>query len=119
MKFTRKRKNYRLNNTRAAATMPALTRQTPSASTLVHTLGFPRMGAQRGAVGREREIDVAETGQHLVDLRDNRSTLGCVVVPVAFYLDVVEPLLGRSSGVVYVLPETGSVRDLIRSAESG
>lgn len=51
--------------------------------------------------------------------RDNRSTLGCVVVPVAFYLDVVEPLLGRSSGVVYVLPETGSVRDLIRNAESG
>lgn len=47
MKFTRKRKNYRLNNTRAAATMPAMTRQTPSASTLVHTLGFPRMGAQR------------------------------------------------------------------------
>ena len=50
--------------------------------------------------------------------RDNRSTLGCVVVPVAFYLDVVEPLLGRSRGVVYVLPETRSVRDFIRAAES-
>lgn len=51
--------------------------------------------------------------------RDNRSTLGCVVVPVAFYLDVVEPLLGRSRGVVYVLPETRSVRDLIRDADNG
>lgn len=51
--------------------------------------------------------------------KDNRSTLGCVVVPVAFYLDVIEPLLGRSRGVVYVLPERGSARDLIRNAESG
>lgn len=51
--------------------------------------------------------------------RDNRSTLGCVVVPVTFYLDVIEPLLGRSRGVVYVLPETRSVRELIRDAEEG
>ena len=27
--------------------MPAMKRQNPSAQTLVHTLGFPRMGAQR------------------------------------------------------------------------
>ncbi|MBL0419889.1 L,D-transpeptidase [Ramlibacter sp. AW1] len=38
--------------------------------------------------------------------RDNRDTLGCVVVPVAFYLDQVQPLLSRRS-VVYVLPEAG------------
>ena len=40
--------------------------------------------------------------------RDNRASLGCVVVPVAFYLQQVEPLLGRSRSVVYVLPELGS-----------
>ena len=42
---------------------------------------------------------------------DNRASLGCVVVPVRFYETVVQPLLGRSRGVVYVLPETHSARD--------
>jgi hypothetical protein len=41
---------------------------------------------------------------------DNRITLGCIVVPVAFYEGVVEPLLGRQRGVVYVLPENGPVQ---------
>ncbi|MET0351508.1 MAG: L,D-transpeptidase [Rhizobacter sp.] len=36
---------------------------------------------------------------------DNRISLGCIVVPVAFYEQVVSPVLGRSRGVVYVLPE--------------
>lgn len=38
---------------------------------------------------------------------DNRASLGCVVVPVAFYRDVVERVLGQVRSVVYVLPETG------------
>ena len=37
---------------------------------------------------------------------DRRASLGCVVVPVAFYDSVVGPTLGRERGVVYVLPET-------------
>ena len=37
---------------------------------------------------------------------DNKVSLGCVVVPVAFYLQQVEPLLGQGRSVVYVLPET-------------
>ncbi len=37
---------------------------------------------------------------------DNKISLGCVVVPVAFYLEQVEPLLGRGRSVVYILPET-------------
>ncbi len=37
---------------------------------------------------------------------ERRLSLGCVVVPVPFYLDVIEPLLGQRTGVVYVLPET-------------
>ena len=40
---------------------------------------------------------------------DNRISLGCVVVSVAFYETVVSPLLGRSRSVVYVLPEDSSV----------
>ncbi|MDP3309861.1 MAG: hypothetical protein Q8S56_02735 [Polaromonas sp.] len=40
---------------------------------------------------------------------DNRISLGCVVVPVAFYEAVVSPLLGTSRSVVYVLPEDSSV----------
>jgi hypothetical protein len=37
---------------------------------------------------------------------DNRISLGCVVVPVSFYESVIAPSLGKSQGVVYVLPET-------------
>ena len=44
---------------------------------------------------------------------DNRISLGCIVVPEAFYDDVVAPLLGRRHGVVYVLPESGSAQSLI------
>jgi hypothetical protein len=44
--------------------------------------------------------------------RAKRTSLGCVVVPVAFYESVVEPLLGKARGVVYVLPETQSVQEL-------
>jgi hypothetical protein len=47
---------------------------------------------------------------------DNRITFGCVVVPVAFYESVVEPLLGRQRGVVYVLPENGPVQAMFTSA---
>ena len=43
---------------------------------------------------------------------DNRISLGCVVVPVAFYDTVVGPLLGRQRGVVYVMPETQPVQAL-------
>jgi len=43
---------------------------------------------------------------------DNRISLGCIVVPAAFYEAVVEPLLGRQRGVVYVLPETRPVQAL-------
>jgi hypothetical protein len=44
---------------------------------------------------------------------DNRITLGCVVVPVAFYENVVDPLIGRRHAVVYVLPESGAIEGLL------
>jgi hypothetical protein len=37
---------------------------------------------------------------------DNRISLGCVVMDAGFYVTVVEPVLGRQRGVVYVLPES-------------
>lgn len=41
-----------------------------------------------------------------VSTDDNRISFGCVVVPVIFYESVIAPSLGKSHGVVYVLPET-------------
>ena len=43
---------------------------------------------------------------------DNRISLGCVIVDVAFYDAVVNPILGKNSSMVYVLPETRSVTTL-------
>jgi hypothetical protein len=61
--------------------------------------------------GRAHSIRAARLEQSSPDER--RVSLGCVVVPVKFYLDVIEPLLGRRSGVVYVLPEAQSARELM------
>ena len=46
--------------------------------------------------------------------QERRVSLGCIVVPVGFYLDVIEPLLGSRRGVVYVLPENQPVRELFQ-----
>jgi hypothetical protein len=40
---------------------------------------------------------------------DNRISAGCVVVPVAFYESVIQPVLGKARSVVYVMPEESSV----------
>jgi len=42
---------------------------------------------------------------------DKRISFGCVVVPVAFYEEVVRPTLGSARGTVYVLAEGGTMRD--------
>jgi hypothetical protein len=44
--------------------------------------------------------------------RAKRVSWGCVVVPVAFYEQVVEKVLGKARSVVYVMPETRPVRAL-------
>lgn len=49
-------------------------------------------------------------------LADRRVSLGCVVVPVAFYESVIAPLLGRGRSVVYVLPETRPLHTLFTQA---
>ena len=50
------------------------------------------------------------------DPADKRVSWGCVVVPVPFYLAVVEKVLGASRSVVYVLPETKSLATLLSSS---
>ena len=61
--------------------------------------------------GKAHAVRAARLADSTPDQR--RLSLGCVVVPVKFYLDVVQPLLGRRPGVVYVLPETAEARELI------
>jgi hypothetical protein len=46
---------------------------------------------------------------------DHRITYGCINVPVAFFHGVVAPLFRASPGVVYVLPEGRTARDLFGS----
>ena len=43
---------------------------------------------------------------------DKRASLGCIVVPEAFYDKLVLPALGSSRGMVYVLPETIPVEEV-------
>jgi hypothetical protein len=62
-----------------------------------------RPGASRGP--RELRLASMEPAAH-------RVSYGCVVVPEAFYRSVVQPMLGHSRAVVYVLPETRAVQEM-------
>lgn len=57
-----------------------------------------RLRADASYAERVRRIASADTA-------DRRASAGCVVVPAAFFDSVVQPLLGNSRGVVYVMPE--------------
>jgi hypothetical protein len=46
---------------------------------------------------------------------DNRISYGCINVPVKFYENVVRPAFTGTNGVVYVLPETRSTREVFAS----
>jgi hypothetical protein len=47
--------------------------------------------------------------------QSRRMSWGCVVVPVAFYQQVVDKVLGHAASVVYVLPETRSVQAFVHA----
>lgn len=49
---------------------------------------------------------------------DNRISFGCVVVPVSFYESVIALTLGKSHGVVYVLPEAQTLQRLFNGMQS-
>lgn len=61
---------------------------------------------RRGASYAERARRLASA-----DLEGRRASAGCVVVPEAFFDGVVQPLLGRSRGTVYVMPEAAGVSE--------
>jgi hypothetical protein len=52
------------------------------------------------------------------DPAERRITYGCVIVPVTFFEEVIAPTLGRRRGVVYVLPEQGSLAAMLGRAET-
>ena len=49
---------------------------------------------------------------------DKRITYGCINVPVRFYEDVVSPAFKNTWGIVYVLPETRSARQVFGSTST-
>ena len=52
-------------------------------------------------------------------IQDNRIFMGCVVVPVLFYENVIQSVLGKSRSVVYVLPETTPLRAMLSALQAG
>lgn len=48
--------------------------------------------------------------------QDNRISFGCVNVPSKFYEEVVQPAFNGTVGIVYILPESGSIADVFFSA---
>jgi hypothetical protein len=49
---------------------------------------------------------------------DNRISYGCINVPVAFFNTVVKPVFHGRRGVMYVLPETRSPRDVFSALKA-
>ena len=47
--------------------------------------------------------------------QDNRVSYGCINVPVKFYTNVVSPAFTGTNGIVYVLPETRSAKEVFGS----
>jgi len=48
-------------------------------------------------------------------IADNRISAGCINVPKQFYEKIVKPAFEGLVGAVYILPETGSVREIFDS----
>jgi len=47
-------------------------------------------------------------------IADNRISYGCINVPVKFYEQIVSPTFEKTDGIVYVLPETRSLRETFK-----
>lgn len=50
---------------------------------------------------------------------DNRISYGCINVRVPFFENVIGPAFARTGGVVYILPEHGTARELFGSYDVG
>ena len=62
---------------------------------------------------KERRLERLATPTPL----DNRISYGCINVPVKFFGNVVRPAFTGTNGIVYVLPETRSAREVFASYE--
>jgi hypothetical protein len=49
-------------------------------------------------------------------IADKRISNGCINVPIAFFDSVVEPDLGHSRAVIYILPEIKPLRQVFQTA---
>jgi hypothetical protein len=50
---------------------------------------------------------------------DNRISYGCINVPKKFYENIVAPTFSGTEGIVYILPELGSVREVFGTQSVG
>jgi hypothetical protein len=110
---------------REYANMPPETRTTP-AGRFVAELGMDARGEDvvwvdyDAAVALHRVITSNPEEHRLERLAtptplDNRITFGCINVPKKFYETVVSPAFTGTKGIVYVLPETRSAREVFAS----
>jgi hypothetical protein len=76
-----------------------------AAAISVHRAADPKAGLT--ANGRLARLASATT-------RDNRISHGCINVSTAFFEGVLRPAFAGTTGVVYVLPETRSIREEFR-----
>jgi hypothetical protein len=60
---------------------------------------------------KERRLERLATPTPL----DKRISYGCINVPVKFFKNVVRPAFAKTDGIVYVLPETRSAREVFKS----
>ena len=73
-----------------------------------------------GAVSMHRVITTNPKERRLQRLAtptplDNRISFGCINIPAKFYENVVRPAFTGTNGIVYVLPETRSAREVFAS----
>ncbi len=110
---------------RELADMPPETRTTP-AGRFVAALGMDTRGEDvvwvdyEAGVSLHRVITNKPEERRLERLAtptplDNRISYGCINVPKRFYEDVVSPTFTGTVGIVYVLPEIRSAREVFRS----
>jgi hypothetical protein len=114
---------------RELSDMPPETRTT-AAGRFVAALGMSTRGEDvvwvdyDAAISLHRVITTRPQDRRLERLAtptplDNRISYGCINVPKRFYETVVSPAFTGTDGIVYVLPETRTARELFGSYDVG
>jgi hypothetical protein len=71
-------------------------------------IAMHKMPAKRTKQHRQERMASSDPAEH-------RITYGCINVPAVFYDQVVHPHFGRKGGIVYVLPDSRSVKSVFNS----